>query len=66
MAELAELIKEFGTSVFNFNAFIGIVVMIAVFVLEIKWTRSRAEGSSKRVEKAVSLGHVVEAKRVKF
>ena len=65
MTEFVEMMREFATSVFNFNAFIGIVVMIVVFVMEIKWTRSHTQ-SNKQVEKAVHLGHVVEAKRVKF
>ena len=65
MTEFMELIEEFGTSVFNFNAFVGIVVMIVVFVLEVKWTRSHTSGN-RRVEKALALGHVVEAKRVKY
>ena len=34
-------------------------------MIEIKWTRSHTP-SNKQVEKAVNLGHVVEAKRVKF
>ncbi len=65
MEELVELIEEFGTSVFRFSAFAGIAVMIALFVIEVKWTRSHTP-SNKRVEKALHLGHVVEAKRVKF
>lgn len=65
ITEFAELIEEFGTSVFSFRAFVGIVVMIVVFVMEVKWTRSHAP-RNKRVEKALTLGHVVEAKRVKF
>ena len=65
MTEFIELIEEFGTSVFNFNAFVGIIVMIVVFVIEIKWMRSHTPGN-KQVEKAINLGHVVEAKRVKF
>ncbi len=65
MEELVELIEEFGTSVFRFSAFAGIVVMIVLFVIEVKWTRSHTP-RNKRVEKAIHLGHVVEAKRVKF
>ena len=65
MKELVELIEEFGTSVFSFSAFAGIAVMIILFVIEVKWTRSHTP-SNKRVEKAIQLGHVVEAKRVKF
>ena len=65
MTELVEMLEEFGTSVFNFNAFVGIVVMIVVFAIEIKWTRSHTP-NNKQVEKAINLGHVVEAKRVKF
>ena len=65
MKELVELLEEFGTSVFNFSAFVAIVVMIVFFVIEVKWARSHTP-SDKRVEKAIHLGHVVEAKRVKF
>ena len=65
MEELVELIEEFATSVFSFRAFVGIVVMIVLFVIEVKWTRSHTP-RNKRVEKALKLGHVVEAKRVKF
>ena len=43
----------------------GIVVTIVAFVIEIRWTRSHIT-SNKQVEKAINLGHVVEAKRVKF
>ncbi len=65
MEELVKLIEEFATSVFSFRAFVGIVVMIVLFVIEVKWTRSHTP-RNKRVEKALKLGHVVEAKRVKF
>ena len=60
MKELVELLEEFGTSVFNFSAFVAIVVMIVFFVIEVKWARSHTP-SNKRVEKAIHLGHVVEA-----
>ncbi len=39
--------------------------MIAVFALEVKWTRSHTP-NDKKVEEALKLGHVIEAKRVHF
>ena len=65
LIELARMIEEFGTSVFRFNVLVGIAVMIAVFALEVKWTRSHTP-NDKKVEEALKLGHVIEAKRVHF
>ena len=63
--EFAALLEEFMTSVFQLPAFVGIVVMIVVFVLEVRWERAHPP-VSRRVEKAVALGHVVNAKRIKY
>lgn len=63
--EFAGLIEEFGTSVFNLGAFVGIIVAIAVFVVEVRWTRTHPP-RDRQVERARELGHVVEAKRVRF
>lgn len=65
ITELIALIEEFGTSVLRFPALAGIAVTAAVFALEIKWSRAHAPGG-RRVEKAVRLGHVVEARRTTY
>src|SRR5699024_8225093 len=48
-----------------FGAFVGIVVMVAAFAVEVKWTHAHPP-KDRRVEKARELGHIVEAKRAKF
>ena len=65
ITELIALIEEFGTSVLRFPTLAGIAVTAAVFALEIKWSRAHAPGG-RRVEKAVRLGHVVEARRTTY
>lgn len=65
ITELIALIEELGTSVLRFPALAGIAVTAAVFALEIKWSRAHAPGG-RRVEKAVRLGHVVEARRTTY
>ncbi len=64
ITEFMALMKEFGTIV-QFNAVAGIAVAVLVFVLEVRWTRSHPP-KDKRIEKAIRLGHVVNAKRSKF
>ena len=58
MEELVELIEEFGTSVFRFSAFAGIVVMIVLFLIEVKCNLSHTQ-INNRVEIEIHLGHVV-------
>ena len=64
MSDFLNLIEEFKTSVFNFNATCGIIAAVIVFVLEIIFIRKRNKTSWK-IEKAKSLGHVVQGKRIK-
>ena len=40
MSEFVALIKEFCTDVLQLNAVICIAVMIILFILEVRWTRS--------------------------
>ena len=65
MSEFVALIKEFCTDVLQLNAVIGIAVMIILFILEVRWTRSHPP-RSRRKERAVALGHVVTARRVSY
>ncbi len=65
MSEFVALIKEFCTDVLHLNAVIGIAVMIILFILEVRWTRSHPP-RSRRKERAVALGHVVTARRVSY
>lgn len=64
MSDFLNLIEEFKTSVFNFNVTCGIIAAVIVFVLEIIFIRKRNKTSWK-IEKAKSLGHVVQGKRIK-
>lgn len=64
MSDFLNLIKEFKTSVFNFNVTCGIIAAVAVLILEIIFIGKRNKTSWK-IEKAKSLGHVVQGKRVK-
>lgn len=64
MSDFLNLIEEFKTSVFNFNVICGIIAAVVVFILEIIFIRKRNKTSWK-IEKAKSLGHVVQGKRVK-
>lgn len=65
MSEFVALIKEFCTDVLQLNAVIGIAVMIILFILEVRWTRSHPP-RSRRKGRAVALGHVVTARRVSY
>ncbi|HIZ55036.1 MAG TPA: hypothetical protein H9671_02390 [Firmicutes bacterium] len=65
ISEFAALMEEFGTTVLQLNAVIGIAVMIVIFVLEVRWTRSHPP-HSRRMERASALGHVVTARRIKY
>ena len=65
LSEFAALMEEFGTSVLQPSAVIGIAVIVILFILEIRWSHAHPP-HSKRVEKAVALGHVVTAKRIKY
>ena len=65
LSEFAALMEEFGTSVLQPSAVIGIAVIVILFILEIRWSHAHPP-HSRRVEKAVALGHVVTAKRIKY
>lgn len=65
MSEVIALMEEFGTSVLQPSALIGIAVMVILFILEVRWSRAHPP-HSRRVEKATALGHVVAAKRIKY
>ena len=65
MAEVIALMEEFGTSVLQPGAVVGIAVTVILFILEVRWSHAHPP-HSRRVEKAVALGHVVTAKRIKY
>ena len=65
LSEFTALMEMFGTSVLQPSAVIGIAVMVILFILEIRWSRAHLP-RSRRVEKAMALGHVVTAKRIKY
>lgn len=65
MAEVIALMEEFGTSVLQPGAVVGIAVTVILFILEVRWSHAHPP-RSRRVEKAVALGHVVTAKRIKY
>ena len=64
MAEVIALMEEFGTSVLHPGAVAGIAVAVILFILEVRWSHAHPP-HSRRVEKAMALGHVVTAKRIK-
>ena len=65
MAEVIALMEEFGTSVLQPGAVVGIAVTVILFILEVRWSHAHPL-RSRRVEKAMALGHVVTAKRIKY
>ena len=65
MSEVIALMEEFGTSVLQPGAVVGIAVTVILFILEVRWSHAHPP-HSRRVEKAVALGHVVTAKRIKY
>lgn len=65
LSEFTALMEMFGTSVLQPSAVLGIAVMVILFILEVRWSRSHPP-HSRRVEKAMALGHVVTAKRIKY
>ena len=65
MSEVIALMEEFGTSVLQPGAVVGIAVTVILFILEVRWSHAHPP-RSRRVEKAVALGHVVTAKRIKY
>ena len=65
MSEVIALVEEFGTSVLQLSAVIGIAVAIILFILEVCWSRAHPP-RSRRVEKAIAQGHVVTARRVNY
>ena len=65
MAEVIALMEEFGTSVLQPGAVVVIAVTVILFILEVRWSHAHPP-RSRRVEKAMALGHVVTAKRLKY
>lgn len=65
LSEFTALMEEFGTSVLQPSAVIGIAVTVILFILEVRWSHAHPP-RSRRVEKAMALGHVVTAKRIKY
>lgn len=65
MSEVIALMEEFGTSVLQPSAVVGIAITVILFILEVRWSHAHPP-HSRRVEKAIALGHVVTAKRIKY
>lgn len=65
LSEFTALMETFRTSVLQPGVVIGIAVMVILFILEVRWSRSHLP-HSRRVEKAMALGHVVTAKQIKY
>ena len=65
MEEVIALFREFGTSVLQPGAVIGLAITVVLFILEVRWSRTHPP-RSRRAEKAKALGHVVTARRVKY
>ena len=65
MEEVIALFGEFGTSVLQPGAVIGLAITVVLFILEVRWSRAHPP-RSRRAEKAKALGHVVTARRVKY
>ena len=65
MSEVIALMEEFGTSVLHPSAVVCIAVTVIRFSLEVRWSRAHPP-RSRRVEKAMALGHVVTANRIKY
>ena len=65
MSEVIALMEEFGTSVLQPSAVVGIAITVILFILEVRWSHAHPP-HSRRVEKAMALGHVVTAKRLKY
>lgn len=77
MSELADkdkeffyMLKEFWTTVSDFNVFIGIIGIILGFALLVILLRRineiESRNKKKKMETAIALGHVVMAERIKF
>ena len=64
MAEFLDLLNRFMTEVFDVKVFLGIAAAIIVFIIEIRFTK-KLKLRNRRVEKAIRLGHIVKAKKVK-
>ena len=65
MEEIIALFGEFGTSVLQPGAVIGLAITVVLFILEVRWSCAHPP-RSRRAEKAKALGHVVTARRVKY
>ena len=65
MEEIIALFGEFGTSVLQPGAVIGLAITVILFTLEVRWSRAHPP-RSRRAEKAKALDHVVTAGRVKY
>ena len=61
MEEVIALFGEFGTSVLQPGAVIGLAITVVLFILEVRWSRAHPP-RSRRAEKAKALGHVVTAR----
>ena len=64
MAEFLDLLNRFMTEVFDVKVFLGIAAAIIVFIIEIRFTK-KLKLRNRRVEKAIRLGHIVKAKKIK-
>ena len=60
-----DLIEEFCTSIFSWNAVIVILAGIATLVVQVRLEYKRTS-TNKKKEKAIELGHVVNAQRIKY
>ena len=65
MEEVIALFGEFGASVLQPGAVIGLAITVVLFILEVRWSRAHPP-RNRRAEKAKALGHVVTARRVKY
>lgn len=64
--EFFQLMGEFGTLMReNWNVVCGVLAGLAVFILEMIFTRKRPK-ENRKVKKAKELGHVAKGKRLKY
>lgn len=63
--EFFSMVKEFFTTVFNFNIVIAIAAGIVVMYIQVKWVWKQQELKEKKKQKAIEAGHVVIARRTK-
>ena len=60
-----DLLEEFCTSVFSWNAVIAIAAGITALIIQVRLAYRRTSRNKKK-EKAIELGHAVTAQRIKF